>query len=187
MNTNLKAGTTKNRLAEIKEMLQPCIQCGTCTASCPNAFAMDHTPRKLWRLVQADMIDEVFKSKTFILCSSCYYCTLRCPRGLPLTRAMGLLTQIAQTKNPEPFKKSHRFYQEFIQSVRRHGRVNETEFMSLFFWSMKNPVLPFDYASLGIKLIQKKKVSIPSLNFWKKDQNGLEKMFNKVKELEEQA
>ncbi|MCK5096649.1 MAG: 4Fe-4S dicluster domain-containing protein [Desulfobacteraceae bacterium] len=168
-------------------MLRPCIQCGTCTASCPNTFAMDRTPRKLWRLVQAGMIDEVFKSKTFILCSSCYYCTLRCPRGLPLTRAMGLLTQVAQTQNPKPFKKSHRFYQEFIQSVRRHGRVNEAEFMSLFFLSMKSPILPFEYASLGMRLMQKKKVSIPNLNIWKKDRNSLEKIFNKIKELEEQA
>ncbi len=187
MNTTLKTGTTKNSLSQVKEMLQPCIQCGTCTASCPNAFAMDYTPRKLWRLIQADMIDAVFKSKTFILCSSCYYCTLRCPRGLPLTRAMGLLTQIAQTQNPKPFKKSHRFYQEFIQSVRRHGRVNETEFMSMFFLSMKSPILPFEYASLGIKLLQKGKVSIPKPNIWKKDQNRLEKIFNKIKELGEQA
>ena len=184
--------TTNNNLAEIKlarikEMVQPCIQCGTCTASCPNAFAMDYTPRQLWRLVQAGMIDTVFKSKTFILCSSCYFCTLRCPRGLPLTKAMSLLTQLAQTQNPEPYKKSHRFYQQFIQSVRRHGRVNESEFMSLYFWSMKNPLLPFDYVSLGLKLIQKKKVSIPTINPWKKDKNGLEKMFDKVKELEEQA
>ena len=187
MNTTLKTKPAKNPLALVKEILQPCIQCGTCTASCPNAFAMDYTPRKLWRMVQADMIDEVFQSKTFILCSSCYYCTLRCPRGLPLTRAMGLLTQTAQTENPELFKKSHKFYQEFIQSVRRHGRVNETEFMSLFFWSMKNPVLPFEYASLGIKLMQKRKVSIPKPNIWKKDKNRLTKIFSKIKELEEQA
>ena len=100
---------------------------------------------------------------------------------------MALLTQMAQTQNPEPFKKSHRFYQEFIQSVRRHGRVNETEFMSLFFLSMKSPVLPFEYASLGIKLMQKKKVSIPNLNIWKKDRNGLGRIFNKIREIEEQA
>ena len=191
LNNTLKTDTTKNPLAhpmdQVKEMLQACIQCGTCTASCPNAFAMDYTPRKLWRLVQADMVDAVFKSKTFILCSSCYYCTLRCPRGLPLTRAMGLLTQMAQTQNPEPFKQSHRFYQEFIQSVRRHGRVNETEFMSLFFLSMKSPILPFKYAALGVKLMQKRKVSIPNLNIWKKDQNGLEKIFDKIREIEEQA
>ncbi len=100
---------------------------------------------------------------------------------------MSLLTQIAQTENPKPFKKTHRFYQEFIQSVRRHGRVDEAEFMSLFFWAMKNPILPLEYASLGIKLMQKKKVSIPNLNLWKKDQKGLGKIFDKIKELEEQA
>ena len=38
-------------LATVQEMVRACIQCGTCTASCPNEFAMDHTPRKLWRMV----------------------------------------------------------------------------------------------------------------------------------------
>ena len=180
--TDLNAAAAKKALIQVKEMVQACIQCGTCTASCPNAFAMDHTPRKLWRMVLTGNADAVFTSKTFILCSSCYYCTLRCPRGLPLTHAMGLLTQMARIQNPEPFKHSHRFYQEFLESVRRHGRVNETEFMSLFFWSMKNPILPFQYASLGMKLLQKKKISIP--HPWQKDQNGLEKIFNKVRELE---
>jgi heterodisulfide reductase subunit C2 len=184
---NLDTTTSENLLDQIKEMVLPCIQCGTCTASCPNAFAMDYTPRQLWRLVQTGMVDKIFASKTFIMCSSCYYCTLRCPRGLPLTKAMSLLTQMSRNLNPEPFRKSHLFYQEFIQSVRRHGRVNESEFMSLFFLSMKNPVLPFDYASLGIKLLKKRKVSIPVAGLLKKDPNGLGKIFDKVKELEEQA
>jgi heterodisulfide reductase subunit C len=174
----------RNTLSRVKEMVQACIQCGTCTASCPNAFAMDHTPRMLWRMVLADKADAVFASKTFMLCSSCYYCTLRCPRGLPLTRAMGLLTQTARIQNPGPFKQSHRFYQEFLESVRRHGRVNETEFMFLFFWSMKNPVLPFKYASLGMKLLQKKKIALPLP--WQRDQHGLDKIFYKVRALEEQ-
>ena len=38
-------------LAAVREMVQACIQCGTCTGSCPNEFAMDVTPRRLWRLV----------------------------------------------------------------------------------------------------------------------------------------
>jgi len=181
----LDTTSTDKNLAKIKEMVQACIQCGTCTASCPNAFAMDYTPRQVWRLVQTDRSDIIFKSKTFILCSSCYFCTLRCPRGLPLTKAMKLLTQMSQTKNTGTYKKTHKFYQEFIKSVCRHGRVNETEFMSLFFWSMKNPMLPFSYASLGLKLMGKKKVSITDLNFLKKDQNNLNKIFDKVRELEE--
>lgn len=180
--TDVNATAVRNTLSQVQEMVQACIQCGTCTASCPNAFAMDHTPRMLWRMVLTDKADAVFKSKTFILCSSCYYCTLRCPRGLPLTRAMGLLTRMARIQNPGPFKQSHRFYREFLDSVRRHGRVNEAEFMSLFFWSMKNPVLPFQYASLGMKLLQKRKISV--FRSWKKDQFGMEKIFNKVRELE---
>ena len=69
----------KKQLADVREMVQACIQCGTCTASCPNEFAMDLTPRRLWRMVLMDRTEAIFSSKTFILCSNCYTCTLRCP------------------------------------------------------------------------------------------------------------
>jgi len=42
--TDVNATAAKNILNRVKEMVQACIQCGTCTASCPNAFAMDHPP-----------------------------------------------------------------------------------------------------------------------------------------------
>jgi heterodisulfide reductase subunit C len=85
------------------------------------------------------------------------------------------------------------FYRQFLQSVRRHGRVNESELMTLFFLEMKNPVLPFQYASLGIRFLQRKKISLP---FSGKNRSGgqsagraggLEKIFEKVRELENQA
>jgi len=69
-------------LTPVQDMLKACIQCGTCSASCPNAFAMDLTPRHLWRMVLLGQTDAIFSSQTFSLCSACYYCTLRCPRGL---------------------------------------------------------------------------------------------------------
>ena len=90
-----------NVLAPIQEMVRACIQCGTCTASCPNEFAMDHTPRKLWRLVLMGLTEQIFQSKTFVLCSNCYCCTLRCPRGLPLTEAMEALKGIAFTRQEQ--------------------------------------------------------------------------------------
>ena len=52
-------------LESVKDMVQSCIQCGTCTGSCPNSFAMDISPRKLWRMVMLGQKDEIFKSKTF--------------------------------------------------------------------------------------------------------------------------
>jgi len=169
-------------LAPIQEMVRTCIQCGTCTGSCPNAFAMDQTPRRLWRMVLMGQKDVIFQSKTFALCSSCYYCTLRCPRGLPLTEAMGALKQIAARENLAKYRQSSLFYKSFIKSVRRHGRVREMEFMTLYFTSMKNPFVPFRFASLGMRLMLKKKIF---LQFPSKGKGPLEAIFRKVEELEE--
>ena len=168
-------------LTKIRGMVSACIQCGTCTGSCPNVFAMDLTPRQLWYNVIRGEKETIFHSKTFSLCSVCYYCTLRCPRGLPLTEAMSSLKQIAAKENLAPYKKSIRFYKSFMESVRRHGRVREMEFMTLYFLSMKNPLIPLQFAPLGMKLMSKGKVSfeIPS-----KGSGALEAIFHKTKELE---
>ncbi len=179
-----KSGKTKpadSLLAKVREMLRPCIQCGTCTASCPNAANMDYTPRMLWRMILMGQKDAVFKSKTFALCSACYYCTLRCPRGLQLTEAMSILKQIAAMEDVKIFRQSNRFYDSFLESVRRHGRVREMEMMNLYFISMKNPLFPFKYAGLGVKLMGKGKVAI---HFPSKGTSALDKIFRKIKELE---
>ena len=170
-----------NGLQSVQEMVKSCIQCGTCTASCPNATAMDLTPRQLWRNVLMERPEDVFNSKTFTLCSACYYCTLRCPRGLPLTEAMGGLKQIAAQKNVKSHKHSIQFYQSFMDSVRRHGRVHEMEFMTLFFVGIKNPLLPLKFAPLGCRLMAKGKVpfEIPS-----KEPNALSAIFKKVDQME---
>ena len=169
-------------LATIRDMVNSCIQCGTCTGSCPNSFAMDITPRQLWYNVLMGEKETIFHSKTFSLCSVCYYCTLRCPRGLPLTETMSALKQIAAKENLMPYKKSVCFYKSFMESVRRHGRVREMEFMTLYFLSMKNPFIPLKFAQLGMRLIGKGKISleIPS-----KGIGALDTIFRKVQELED--
>jgi heterodisulfide reductase subunit C len=180
-----RAGTPGNPppdpLEHVRGMVQACIQCGTCTGSCPNAFAMDLTPRRLWRMVVMGQKEQIFQSKTFSLCSACYYCTLRCPRGLELTEAMGALKQVAAREKLTKYKQTTLFYKNFMDSVRRHGRVREMEFMLLYFASMKNPLIPLRFASLGMKLMTKGKVSfqIPS-----RGKRPLETIFRKVEELE---
>jgi len=152
--------TDSEPLAEVRRMLRTCIQCGTCSSSCPNAFAMDATPRRLWRLVQMGREAEIFKTQTFVLCSSCYFCTLRCPRGLPLTEAMAALKQMAARHGLRPYRKSTLFYQSFLQSVRRHGRVREMELMTLYFTKLKHPFLPLRFIPLGLKLMRKGKLPL---------------------------
>ena len=170
-----------NALGRIQKLIRSCIQCGTCSGSCPNEFAMDYTPRRLWRMVLAGQAGEIFSSNTFALCSDCYYCTLRCPRGLPLTEAMDGLKQIAAETNSYGQRRSIQFYRKFIQSVRRHGRIREMEFMTYYFVALKNPRIILRFAPLGIKLILKGKISLWSPA---KPRHPLGSIFHKVEFLE---
>ena len=178
-----EATAISTRLESIRQMVQACIQCGTCTASCPNEFAMDLTPRRLWRMVLMGRQDDIFHSKTFSLCSSCYTCTLRCPRGLPLTAAMSALKQLAYDQGLSRYRPGDLFYRNFMQSVRRHGRVCEMEFMTLYFVQLKNPVLPFRFAPLGLKLMAKGKIplQVPS-----KGSGKLETLFRQVEDIQKE-
>ena len=94
---------------------------------------------------------------------------------------MDALKQIASEENLAEYKQSTLFHKNFIRSVRRHGRVNEMEFMTYYFATLKNPLAPLRYASLGIKLMAKRKISVK----WPlKALLPLENMFQKVNELE---
>jgi len=81
------------------EKLRRCIQCGTCSATCPTAYAMDYSPRQVWRMVQLGLKDEVLNSSTFWLCTTCKACQVRCPRGIDLMDAMISLKEYAFDKD----------------------------------------------------------------------------------------
>jgi len=147
-------------LAAIQRMVHACMQCGTCTASCPNAFAMDLAPRQMWRMLLFGLAQEVLESRTFWLCSSCYTCTLRCPRGLPLTDAMAALKRLAAAGTDSANRKKALFYQEFMHNVEMNGRVQEMGFMCSYFLAMHDPLLPLEYTPLGLKLLGKGKLRL---------------------------
>jgi heterodisulfide reductase subunit C len=129
--------------------------------------------------------EAVLESGVFVYCSSCYHCTLRCPRGLPLTEAMAALKQASARANPWAFKATQRFYHRFMASVRRHGRVKEAEFMTWYFWDMKNPFLPLSYLPLGFRLMVKGKVRPEPPSFGGPDALG--PLFDRVRALEERS
>ena len=170
-----------NPLAIVQEMMRACIQCGTCSASCPNASAMDLTPRHLWRLVQLGRMEKIFQSHTFTLCSACYYCSLRCPRGLNPSDAMAELKQIAARGRMRQYGDTTHFCRDFVDNVRRNGRLQEMTLMTAYFMHMRRPTLPLRFASLGWKLQSKAKVSLPTL---RRGAPKLEALFRKVEEME---
>lgn len=169
-------------LAQVREMVAACMQCGTCSASCPNVESMDLTPRQMWRLVLFGQEDEVLDSKTMFLCSSCYTCTLRCPRGLPLTHAVYALKRAAAERGGRAVKKRRAFYKAFVDNVEKYGRVQESALMSRYFLAMADPILPLSYTGLGLRLMRKGKLHPPHSAY----KGRLQPLFDKVREMEAQ-
>ena len=170
-----------DRLLSTGESVRSCIQCGTCTASCPAAFAMDISPRKMWRMVQLGLEDEVLHSKTMWLCSVCYQCQVRCPRGIPLTETIAKLKQLAREEKIQEWRESTGFYQAFSDVMRRYGRMREIEFMARYFLTT-NPLSALGFANMGLMMMLrgKAKPEMPDLG----GEGRLDRLFERVAELE---
>jgi heterodisulfide reductase subunit C len=109
------------------EQLKSCIQCGTCSGTCPLSIYMDYSPRQVMALVRADFKNEVLQSQSVWLCASCYACTVECPRQIRITDIMYALKQRAIQEHvyPKHFPIPI-LAQEFSRMVRGKGRITET-------------------------------------------------------------
>ncbi len=82
--------------------INKCIQCGTCTGSCPVSYMMDITPREVIALFRAGDIESILNSRTIWICASCYACTVRCPVGIKVTDILYALKRLAMDKKMFP-------------------------------------------------------------------------------------
>ncbi len=134
------------------EKLLSCIQCGNCSGACPLSIYMDYTPRQIIAMVRAGFRDEVLHSKTIWLCSSCYNCTVECPKEIQITDVMYALKQIAMKEGIRPpgFL-TPILAREFFSQVQSHGRQSEGPLM-MSVYMKSNPFLALGQAIMGIKL-----------------------------------
>ncbi len=106
--------------------IQTCIQCGTCSGTCPSAPFMDYSPRKLIGLINANYRDEVLASNTFWYCASCYHCTVRCPKEIDIAGLMYALTRYSIWRNQ--YKEGligPVFSETFVKTIVKSGRSYE--------------------------------------------------------------
>lgn len=103
-----------------------CMQCGTCTGSCPAAPYMQHSPRQLVGMIAADLRNEVLASSGYWACASCYLCSVRCPRGIDIAELMYGLKRYSMWKG------THKrnlvgpgFSKGFVRMILRRGRSFE--------------------------------------------------------------
>lgn len=110
------------------QSISACFQCGKCTNGCPITFAMDISPHKLMHLLQYGQVDEVLHSDSIWVCASCETCTTRCPNSIDIAHLMDTLRQLSQRHGIKASQYSVPiFHKAFLSSVKRHGRVHETE------------------------------------------------------------
>ncbi len=150
---------------EIKSMpgcqnLDHCIQCGICSGTCPLSIYMDLTPRKVINLTRAGFKEEVLASNTIWLCSSCYSCTVECPREIGITDIMYSLKQRAIRNRVYPKHFAIPVLAEaFYQMVRNHGRITETRLVAgLFLKTQMTRV--FGMRRLGLALQRTGRLSL---------------------------
>ena len=69
---------------EIADAAKMCFQCGTCTAGCPSGRRTSYRTRKIIRMAQLGLKEEILSSDELWECSTCYTCVERCPRQVPI-------------------------------------------------------------------------------------------------------
>lgn len=132
--------------------LNQCIQCGTCTASCPVSYAMDLTPRQVIGMFRAGAIEELLESRTIWVCASCYQCTLRCPAQIQITDLIYALKRIAIDQGIFPNRfPVHVMSETFADNVKRYGRNYETGLLLRYFLRT-NPTGLFGRRQAGFAL-----------------------------------
>jgi heterodisulfide reductase subunit C len=136
-----------------------CIQCGTCSGSCPLAHCMDHAPRELFALLRDGDMEAVLTSNTPWYCVSCYQCMVRCPQQIPVTDIMYMLKQMAAERRLIPAgHKLPDLYRAFSREIEAHGRVSEALVMARY--GARHPIDMLGKAGLGLRLLTRRRLEL---------------------------
>ncbi len=79
------------------ENIDLCFQCGACSSGCPMTQEMDYLPSKVIRMTQLGL-KEALDSKTIWVCTTCFNCEVRCPRGIDIANIMEALRTMVLRK-----------------------------------------------------------------------------------------
>ena len=196
LNTTNVAKYQNNFLKEVEEMVEEgewvkmCMQCGVCSGSCPLGSSWAHPPQELFMMIRAGKREEVLRSDSMWMCTSCYNCIVRCPRKLPITHIMHGLAAYAHKLGMAPKMQPTRdFSLLFWDNCTKTGRVNELKLtLGVYFsgglisgikkgWSMKN-------VAIGLLLAKRLNPFELFKSHECKDKKGIHAMLAKAAEID---
>lgn len=99
------------------EKLMLCFQCGTCTADCPvSKYNESYRPRKILRMAQLGIKDQVLKSDVIWLCAARYTCVDHCPQDVEIASVLRALRNIAVKEGAMPLN-----FKELASAIMQTG------------------------------------------------------------------
>lgn len=122
--------------------INTCIQCGTCSSTCPVASGgyMDNSPRRIIALIRAGFKEQVLNANTYWYCASCYQCTVRCPRGIDIAELMyGLKRYTVWKAQTREGLIGPVFSETFVKMILRTGRSYEPVLATSYFFTYGVP------------------------------------------------
>ena len=161
------------------ERIAHCLQCGSCSGSCPNGPDMEYGPRTLFALINAGQRERVLSSNTMWCCVSCYACTTRCPQEIPITeimyalKRMSLREGLAKTDAPA-------LARTFTGLLDRYGRSFELGLASRYYLFNK-PLAMLRMGPLGLSMFTKGRMALVPTRIRHLDQ--LQAIIRKAREL----
>ncbi|WP_340820334.1 CoB--CoM heterodisulfide reductase subunit C [Methanolobus sp. WCC4] len=83
---NATGKDTLDKLTEVSTDALKCMQCGICSSSCPSGR---HTSLNIRKLVKmAGKTTDILDSAELWMCTTCYNCQERCPRGIDIVEIL---------------------------------------------------------------------------------------------------
>ena len=162
------------------EKIQNCIQCGTCTGSCPVSYMMDITPRETVALFRAGHLEEILHSRAIWICASCYSCRVRCPSGILVTDLMYALKRLAMKKIYPPKFPVHVLSKAFISNIYRYGRNFEMG-LAVKYSLKAEPKKLLGNIGFGLSMIRRGRISVKPTSIRKiKDVRAIIKRANQL-------
>ncbi len=172
------------------DWVKMCMQCGVCSGSCPLGPHWDHPPQEIFMMIRANKRDEVLKSSSMWMCTSCYNCIVRCPRGLPITHIMHGLAHYADRLGLAPDDQpTRKFAKKFWDNLTKTGRVNELKLgLALYFMNGvgEGVKTALKMKDVGLGLTKTKRMNPMEMvgGHGCKDAAGLRAILDKAREIE---
>jgi heterodisulfide reductase subunit C len=164
------------------ERIKRCIQCGTCTGSCPVSYAMDISPRQLIALFRAGELETIMKSRSIWICASCYACTTRCPSGIKITDVIYALKRTVMEKEYRSKAPQVQVLAKlFVANLMSYGRLHEGTLIRKYY--MKTGIFKlFGFIPLVKKMYETKRLALFPKKI--KEHQSLSRIIKKAQEIQ---